>query len=292
MNTILSPQEHRQFEEQGFVVVRDAVPIAQCEAVVHDCFKFLELDEADPSTWYPQWRGGNALVHLHQAQSIWDNRQHPRVYEAFREILGEEKLWASMDRAGFKPPITPDQPQHDDRGFIHWDLNLEKLPAQRRVQGVLALRDTTSEMGGFRCVPGFCGREQIQSWLDSLPAEKRRRNPDLSLLPAGFEVVPVEMKAGDLVIWSSLLLHGNGRNEGRKPRLAQYITMHRAPEPGSERAEQDREERILAWRERRAPANWERDIPERLKGREAQLQSEPSELSDLGRKLLGLDPWS
>lgn len=292
MSTILSGQDRQKFDEQGFVVIKNAVPIENCEAVVRDCFAFLEMDEHDRSTWYPAWRGGNSLVHLHQHQSIWDNRQIPRLHEAFTEVLGTPELWVSIDRAGFKPPITPEQPQHDDRGFIHWDLDINNLPTQTRAQGVLALRDTDEKMGGFRCVPGFCGREQIQDWLDSLPEEKRSRNPDLSLLPTGFEVVPIPMQAGDLVIWSSLLLHGNGRNEGAEPRLAQYITMHRTPDLSGEKAQRDLEERVAAWRERRAPANWERDVPERLKGREAQMQPEPARLDELGRKLLGLDAWS
>ena len=292
MNTILSPQDHAHFDEQGYVVVKNAVPAQQCEAVVRDCFKFLEMDEHDPSGWYPVWRRGQGLVYLHQNQSIWDNRQFPRVHGAFAEILETEKLWVSLDRASFKPPISEQFPEHDDRGFIHWDLDLENLPTQRRVQGVLALRDTTSEMGGFRAVPGFCGREQIQEWLNALPPEKRQRNPDLSLLPPGFEVVPIEAQAGDLIIWSSLLLHGNGRNEGQAPRLAQYITMSPAPDMTSESAQKQRDERVACWRDRTAPSYWQRDIPDRFQGREAQMQPQPARLSELGRKLLGLDAWS
>ncbi len=290
MNPVFSEQDRQHFEDYGFVVLKNAVPIESCEAVVRACFEFLELDEHDPSTWYPAWRGGNALVHLHQHQSIWDNRQLPRVHQGFAELLGEEKLWVSLDRAGFKPPISAEHPEHEDRGFIHWDLDITKpLPEKLRVQGVLCLRDTGANMGGFRCVPGFHKRELIEAWLQSQPPERRTRNPDLSTLPPGFEVTPVEARAGDLVIWNTLLLHGNGRNEGDKPRLAQYITMHTAPELNDEQARSYREERIGSWRARRAPAGWERDVPERLKHREAQMQAEPSQLSDLGRKLLGLD---
>jgi hypothetical protein len=53
--------------------------------------------------------------------------------------------------------------------------------------------------------------------------------------------------------------------------------------------EAQRQERIACWRERRAPSYWERDIPEKYRGREQRLP--PADLTPLGRKLLGLDLW-
>ena len=32
------------------------------------------------------------MVELYQHQSLWDNRQHPRIHEAFAQILGEARL--------------------------------------------------------------------------------------------------------------------------------------------------------------------------------------------------------
>ena len=50
-----------------------------------------------------------------------------------------------------------------------------------------------------------------------------------------------------------------------------------------------RQERIACWRERRAPARWAKDIPEKYRDREQ--SNAPAELTPLGRKLLGLDLW-
>lgn len=288
---LLSDADHQYFDEHGFLVVKNVVPIENCEAVVNACFEFLELDQHDPSTWYPSWRGGNALVHLHQHQTLWNNRQHPRMHQAFAELLGTEKLWVSLDRAGFKPPITPAHPEYNDRGFIHWDTDTSRpYPEKLGVQGVLCLRDTDEKMGGFRCVPGFHRREVLEPWFADQPADRNPRAADLSKLPPGFEVTPIPADAGDLIIWNKMLLHGNGRNEGDRPRLAQYITMFTAPaDLESEGAQKLREERIASWRERRSPNTWLKDIPERFQDREK--QNPPAELSELGRKLLGLDAW-
>ena len=77
-----------------------------------------------------------------QHQAIWDNRQHPRVHQAFARRFGEEKLWVSLDRANMKPPAREDKPDWNNRGMIHWDLDTSQQPIQFGVQGVLYLTDT------------------------------------------------------------------------------------------------------------------------------------------------------
>jgi ectoine hydroxylase-related dioxygenase (phytanoyl-CoA dioxygenase family) len=280
--SVVSEQDQEFFRQNGYIVVPGVVPQENLDAAIAAVWEFLGMDPDDPATWYPPERRG-AIVHLHQHQALWDNRQHPQVHQAFADILGTEKLWVSMDRAGMKPPINPRFPHYDDSGFVHWDLDTAKpLPQSLGVQGVLALADTTPEMGGFQCVPGF--HRVLEEWIREQPADRNPRTPDLSRLPPGYEVTPIPMKAGDLVIWDRLLAHGNGRNEGDRPRLAQYITMYPAGDD-----EEQREERVACWREGRAPGNWEREIPEPYRGRER--NNPPAELSPLGRKLLGLDLW-
>src|SRR6266542_2895542 len=103
---VLTEQDVQSFHEHGFVVVPDAVPPENLEADIAAIWAFLEMDPEDSSTWYPEHRRGS-IVHLHQHQALWDNRQHPRVHQAFADLLGTERLWVSMDRAGMKPPIDP-----------------------------------------------------------------------------------------------------------------------------------------------------------------------------------------
>ena len=279
---VLTERDRMLFDENGYVVVEDVVPKEHLEAAIAAVWAFLEMDPDDPSTWYPPERRGS-IVHLHQHPALWNNRQAPRVYDAFADVLGTERLWVSMDRAGMKPPLHPDYPAYNDTGFIHWDLDTSKpLPERLGVQGVLALTDTTAEMGGFHCIPGF--HRVLEAWIKDQPADRNSRSPDLSRLPDGYAVTPIPMKAGSLVIWNRLLAHGNGRNDGARPRLAQYITMSPASDD-----EAQRQERIECWRERRAPAFWEREIPEPYRGRER--RNPPADLTPLGRRLLGLDLW-
>jgi hypothetical protein len=281
--SVLSAEDLTFFDKNGYVVVHNAVPQENLDAVIKTAWEFLEMNSDDPDTWYPPERK-STLVFLHQHQTLWDNRQSPRLYQAFADLLGTEKLWVSMDRASMKPPLDPRFPHYNDRGFVHWDLDTSRpLPQTLGVQGVLALEDTTEEMGGFCCIPGFHGNT-LETWIAGQPPDRDPRKPDLSRLPEGCQVTPIPMRAGDLVIWDRTLAHGNGANRGRRPRLAQYIAMYPARED-----EALRQERIACWRDRHAPSYWEKDIPEALRGREK--ANPPAELTPLGRKLLGLDLW-
>ena len=135
--SVLSEQDRAFWEEHGYVVVHDAVPSENLQAVVDAVWEFLGMDPDDPGDWYrePHRKGG--MVEVYQHQALWNNRQHSRIHRAFSEIWGTEKLWVSFDRANMKPPFRPDKPEWDHPGFIHWDLDTKAQPIPFRVQGVL-----------------------------------------------------------------------------------------------------------------------------------------------------------
>ena len=275
---VLSAEDREFFDANGYVIVRNAVPPENCEAVVAAIFRFLEMDRNNPDDWYrlPLTPGG--MIEMYQNSAQWANRQHPRVYEAFAEIYGMPELFVSIDRVGMKPPRRIDCPEYDHKGFIHWDADTRNLDQPFGVQGVVALTDTTENMGGFQCVPGF--HKNLAEWIATQPADRNPRAPDMT----GLTAVPIPAKQGDLIIWNKFLAHGNGHNVSDRPRFSQYITMY----PAARLDEAARQHRIHCWRNRLPPGDsvfpgdpreWE------------QQHGETAELTPLGRKLLGLDGW-
>ena len=84
----------------------------------------------------------------------------------------------------------------------------------------------------------------FEDWKKQQAADRDGFKPNID----GFDVYPVPMKAGDLLIFNSLLAHGIRPNTSDdKVRMAQYIAMT----PSAENNEDLR--RIESWRERRAP---------------------------------------
>ena len=276
---LLTPEDHRHFEENGYVVIRNVVPQENLDAVINALWKYLGMDPNDPEDWYRPPLKPGGMVEIYQHQALWDNRQHPNVHQAFAELLGTERLWVTIDRANFKPPAHPDHPEYNFKGFTHWDTDTSVRPLpQRRVQGVLYLADTAENQGGFQCVPEIY--RNLEAYLERQPADRNPNVPDLT----GYEVKPIPGQAGDLLIWNVLLPHGNGHNTSDRPRFAQFISMR--PERYDDEAA--RQERIDQWQHHRPPGNkvFPGD-PRRIE----EEQGRTAELTPLGRKLLGLDRW-
>jgi hypothetical protein len=273
---ILSEQDIRFFEENGYVVLSGLVPQENLGPVIEATWDFLGMDPDNPEDWYREPLSIDGLVEMYHHQSMWNNRQHPDIYYAFADILGTDKLWVSFDRASLKRPTNPKYPEWDYEGFIHWDIDTSALPTELRVQGVLTLADTDSEQGGFQCVPGM--HLGLEEWVKTQPPDQNPFKPDLT----GRKIRKVAAKAGDLIIFNARLPHGSSQNRSDKPRFAQYITMFLAEEENAEL----RQSRIDLWQNRTMPPTYVGDP------REIEIQyGTPAILSPLGRKLLGLDRY-
>jgi len=269
----LSPEDCAFWEENGYVIIHNAVPQENLDAVIEAIWEFLDVDRNNVDEWYKAPISKAGMLEMYHHQSLWDNRQNPRIYEAFTQIWGTEKLWTSLDRANMNPPARP---EWDYQGMVHWDIDTSLNPPPFMVQGVLYLADTDADQGGFQCAPGF--HRKFPEWVKTQPADRNPRQPDLT----GLNVQTIPGKAGDFLIWHSLLPHGNSRNRSNKPRLAQYITM------SPPRDEDERQYRIKAWQERLPPRG--KAFPGDKRELEQKYGTTP-ELTPLGRKLLGVDLW-
>lgn len=280
----LSEEDWQFWIHNGYVVIKNAVPKEQVAKTAAFLWEFAEKDPHDPNTWYAKPNQdmemkelvGTGMVEVYNHQELWNNRQMPKIYDAFVDIWGTEKLWVTIDRANLNFPIRPG---HEYKAFIHWDYDPETKP--QNVQGVLALADQTNEnMGGFQCIPELY--RTYDTWKLAQPKDRNYFQPDITGLEN--EIVKVKLEAGDLLIFNSTLPHGIRANHSDKVRIAQYISMM----PAEEDNEELRQWRINSWRNRVAPSGYAfpgdpRDW-ERTKYKTALL-------SDHGKKLLGLEKW-
>ncbi len=282
---VLTLEQWNFWREQGYVVIKNAVPREQVEQTAAFLWEFEDKKPDDKSTWYTAARAemqmkelaGTGMVEVYNNQHLWNNRQTQKVYEAFADIWGTEKLWVTIDRANLNFPMRPG---YEYKGFIHWDYDPDTKP--QNVQGVLALADQTdTEMGGFQCIPWLY--KNYDTWKLTQPEDRDHFKPDTTGLED--KIVKVPMEAGDLLIFNSSEPHGIRPNRSAdKVRIAQYISMM----PAQEDNESLKEWRVNSWKNRIAPEgyafpgdprNWE------------QTKYETAELSELGEKLLGLKKW-
>ena len=281
---VLSDDDWRHWTTWGFVIVANAVPPDHLARVKALLWEFQETDPSDPSTWdKTQLRdnqmkelNNSGMVEVYNHPYLWDNRQYPRVYDAFVDVWDREDLWVTIDRANLNPPNRGARPFG---GFIHWDSDTSQVPLPVNVQGVLSLVDTDPEIGGFQCVPELF--RTLEEWIATQPRDRNPFYPDTT----GFPIRFVPLRAGDLLIWNTLLAHGIKPNTSAdRVRMAQYVSMY----PADENNPRAREVRIRSWRDREPPKGFA--FPGDPRGWEKKRYPR-AELSKLGESLLGLRPW-
>ena len=282
---VLTESEWQFWIEKGYIVIKNAIPKEQATATAEFLWEFEEKNPHDPNTWYTPPRAemkmkelaGTGMVEVYNHQQLWNNRQTQRVYDAFVDVWGTEKLWVTIDRANLNFPIKKG---FEYKGFIHWDYDPETKP--QNVQGVIALSNQTDlDMGGFQCIPWLF--QNYDTWKLTQAQNRNRFQPDITGLEDKIE--KVAMEAGDLLIFNSLLPHGIRPNRSNnKVRIAQYISMMPAEEDNAVL----KAWRMNSWKNRVAPEGYAFPGDPR---KWEQTKYSTAALSPLGEKLLGLNSW-
>jgi hypothetical protein len=271
----ITDHHREQFRAEGHVVIRNVVPASITRNAVGDIAAFIGANLANSSTWYRSPPELDGVVPMHHAQSLWDIRQCPNLYQVFTEFFGTPRLMVDINRCLFRPPVRPAFPDHL-QGTIHWDAD-PRAPEEPSLQAVVLLTDVSRDGGGFQCLPEIY--RNLDAWLAQYGSKD-----DFNFFEPGLNHVKTTQiagKAGDVILWSTLLPHGSAANLSSRPRIAAFVTM----QPPAD-YQQLRNSLMTWWLTKRAPDQW--------RGMPGQIDPEPgapASLSELGRKLIGARPW-
>ena len=272
----IQDRDRRHFATEGYRVIGKVIPANLVENAIQDITAFVGADLADGRTWYNTPPALDGVVPLHHPQSLWDIRQLPNLYHVFSEFHGHGKLMLDINRCMFRSPIHPLHPTRS-QGDIHWDAD-PRAKVEPTVQAVVLLTPIGPGRGGFQCVPEVY--RNLAAWL----AENHEGDGDFDFRHAGLihpQTIEVEANAGDMILWSTRLPHGSALNHSDQPRMAMFVTLQ---PPNNSPGHREYMEEL--WLSKRAPECW-RGLP-------SQLDPEPgppAQLTELGKKLLGLRPW-
>ncbi len=209
---VLSAADLAFWDEHGYVVVKQAISTAQCQAAVQAIFEHAGMDIHRPDSWYKD----NIWILLAHHPALWANRNSPRIHTAFAQVWKRSDLWMNVDVCGVNPP---ERPGYQFRGSpLHWDMTLTP-PIRFGTQALLYLTDTSANQGAFSCVPGF--HRKLENWLREQPKGSDPRAQSVKQLQA----IPIAGDAGDLIIWHQALPHGATPNRAALPRVVQYLNM-------------------------------------------------------------------
>jgi len=278
------------FDRYGVIVFRDVVPHEQIDETIDEIWNIIEpggVEKDDTSTWSQEYwpeEGGLALAGFLNFDAdidlplSWKNRSHPNVHKIFTHIWGTERLWVTFDKYGVMRPTKGieidgeivDRPEWKTRSnWCHWDQDPWKEPNFVRVQGVLALTDSTKTSGGFHCVPGY--HKYFNQWASLHPPENGSIFSVPMDDPMRDHIQKITVRKGSFIIWDSRMPHGNYPNDDNTFRMVQYISF--------------------------LPASEDQDIIERrqesLRERtQSSYRFKYLEFTELGEKIMGIKSWS
>jgi len=159
---VLTPDDLSFWEENGYVVLRDAVSLKARTEAARVIWDYVGAEPDAPHSWYDRVEHG-IMVELIQHPALEVNRRSARIHKAFAQLWGSADLWVTADRCGFHPP------QREDRPFpgpdLHWDIEFDQ-PLTFGTQGIRYLTDTPPEQGALTLVPGF--HHHLSDWLRTL----------------------------------------------------------------------------------------------------------------------------
>lgn len=215
---VLTAADIALWEEQGYVILKNAVTLDDCLQSRKAILDFLQMDEQDTASWYRSTDDiQGIMVNLYNHHAINKNRQSSRIRRAFEQLWNRTDLVVSADKCGFNPPET-DTCKYMGTG-LHWDVSLA-TPIPFGTQGIIYLTDTAANQGAFTLVPGF--HKILENWLSSLPENCNPRETDFS----SFGPIPIAAYEGDCIIWNHKLPHGASPNRASLPRIVQYINWY------------------------------------------------------------------
>ena len=261
MPRVLTDDELAFWRENGYVIVPEAAPQANLDAVIDVIWEFMDMVRDDPDTWY---RSAGRRRQRAQAQRSRHGRsststKRSGITASIRACTAPSLIFGARRNSGCRSTAStstrPARADWDFQGFVHWDIDTSLRPLPKRVQGVLSLVDVPADAGGLQVVAGFHRRFQGMG-EDAARTDRDPRQPDMT----GLELQSLSMNGP--AIWSS----GTACCRMAPAATTRPVRAWRSTSPCSPAQEDNealRQERISLWRERKSPR------PPRLPGRPA-----------------------
>ena len=213
----ITSEQAASFDEQGFFVVEDAFDGDGIARLLAEIDPMEEQFEG----WLRQQAGQRASIA--RADEITFTTHLVARSPALRDAVGQAplvELCADLvgpdarlywDQAVYKKPDTAASfPWHQDNGYAF-------VEPQQYLTCWIALTDATEQNGCPRVVPGVHRRGTLRHWPTATGL--------VCMEEASDEAVPVPVRAGSIVVFSSLTPHctgPNGTDSVRKSYIVQY----------------------------------------------------------------------
>jgi len=224
---VIGSEQLREWDDRGFFFVRGFAPQdvtrAMWKRVVEVCRERWGEDPGEGSLVMPEsnlraeTEAGAAkedlvskVFKLHRDGVFRDFVDSEPLVAISRQLIGAE-VDCFLSQFIFKNPGAWGQPWHQDEFYFPFDRHPQ-------VGFWLAVSDATLENGCLYVLPGS-HRDPVHEHVPD-----RRPNANVGYLEIvdreTTEAIPVQMRAGDLLVFHSRLMHCSSNNESDAPRAA------------------------------------------------------------------------
>ncbi len=211
---MISAEQRQGFTQEGYIFLQGLLSYEDVKRLTELVERHVRAHQRELAAQNAEGvsRAGEISFTQHLAERDPDLAElvrHPRLVEVAVALLGAN-LDLYWDQAVYKLPDTPrDFPWHQDNGYT-------AVEPEQYLTLWLALGDVSVQNGCLWVLPGS-HRGGVRPHLDT-PIGKAAD-------PGDGTGVPIEAKAGDVLAFSSLLLHKSGPNLSNGERKA-YIVQY------------------------------------------------------------------
>lgn len=235
---MLSPAQIAQFHQLGFLVLPKLGTSGYCRQVLEFAEQQLQMAvapvEYEAETGYPgapasrSANGGGTvrrLLHVSlRGRLISDWATGSSLAQPLKQLLGNDVL---LSQAHHNCIMTK-QPQFSSITGWHRDSRYWHFQRPELISAWLALRDETVENGCLLVIPGS---HRVAIDVEGLDAAQFLKQDFPANQPLLRQAIPVELKAGDVLLFSSNLFHAAGRNLTEQTKYSMVFTYRAADNP-------------------------------------------------------------
>lgn len=210
----LQPEDARQLDEQGWLILRNVIDPAWLAALRERTEALLREEGAQAGGEFRQEAGSDRLANLVDKGGCFEQVvMHPAVLAAAGHVLGEDFKLSSLNYRAALPHDQGLQPLHCDMGLVADERGYAVF------NSVWMLDDFTPDNGPTRLVPGSHRSGRLPQ---AVLADPNAPHPD--------EIVALG-RAGDVLLTNAHLWHGGTANHTDRPRRSLHGFYVRGDKP-------------------------------------------------------------
>ena len=214
----MTPDQKSFYDDNGYLLIRSFIEAAEAAALRAEVHTIAARQGPTNATWSSVAGQGTVLEHSHDVQfrsaAFTRLLVDPRLTDVFTSLIGPN-VQLHHNKMFIKPPERGSPfPMHQDYGYFPHRGN-------SMTAAILHLDDAPDAKGCVRVYPG-------SHKLGPQPALGQDHIVDQDRFPLE-TAVPIEARAGDLIVFNYLTVHGSGLNVSDEPRTT-WLVQVRDPE--------------------------------------------------------------